>query len=74
MSFTQQNKNHLISQLEAALDAARTMLVSYSCHSCVNYDIAGVGARCRAASISIPPEVVAVGCEAYVEDHTIPPF
>ena len=75
MAFTQYNKNLLISQLEAALKAAREMPVSISCVTCANFDIAGMGVpRCRAAGIEIPPEVVAVGCETYLEDHTLPPF
>lgn len=76
MKFTQQNKNHLIAQMESALKSVREMPVSISCHSCVNYDLrSGVQLPvCRKAGVTPPPEVVEVGCESYLEDHTIPPF
>ena len=75
MVFNQYHKNLLVSQLEAALTAAKNMPVTISCHTCANYDISGAGpGRCRAADVLIPPEVVDVGCEAYILDWTIPPF
>lgn len=74
MNFTQREKNQLINTLESALKAARDMPAGRDCHTCANCDRRGGPARCRVADIEIPPEVIDVGCEAYIYDHTLPPF
>lgn len=73
MTMNQYKKNWLISQLEEAIKALKEMPVQNDCRSCANFDI-GTPNRCRAAGIAIPPEVIEVGCEAYIYDHTTPPF
>lgn len=74
MSFSQYNKNHLISQLKAALAAVEAMPTTNDCHTCANLDTSMAQPYCRAAGITIPAEVLEKGCEAYLYDHTIPPF
>lgn len=74
MGFNQREKNQLISQLQMALDAVKAMPVNRDCHTCANYDLSGGPPRCRAAGIAVPPHIVEIGCEAYIFDHTLPPF
>lgn len=74
MVFSQFNKNHLLSQLKAALIAAEVMPVTKSCHDCANYDLRGGPARCRVFDAAPPVEVVEIGCDSHIHDHTIPPF
>lgn len=74
MTFSIHEKNMLISQLEAALTAVKNMPCLSNCHTCANFDLRGGPALCRAAGVEVPLEVQAVGCEAHIYDHTLPPF
>ena len=74
MTFSQSDKNQLIRQLEEALAAVRVMPVCKSCDDCANFDLSGPIPMCRAAGIEVPAEILAIGCEAYIWDHTLPPF
>lgn len=72
MTFNQYNKNSLLSQLKAAVAAVEAMPVTRNCHECANFTY--ITGHCSAANLCVPPEVVKVGCEAYIYDHTTPPF
>ena len=69
-TFTQHDKNHLLSTLKTAIQAAESMPVATPCATCVNYE----GKICQLAHAAPPPEVLPVGCEAYVFDADSAPF
>lgn len=74
MTFTQNEKNQLLSQLRETIKAVEAMPVQKNCHTCANYDLGGANPICRAAGITPPADVIEVGCDAYIYDHTLPPF
>lgn len=74
MSFTQQDKNQLISELKQALQAVEKMPVTKNCATCANYDYKNTPPTCIPAGCAPPADVILQGCEGYIFDHTKPPF
>lgn len=73
--FTQYEKNALVNTLRAALACAEKMPVQQTCKDCVHFKwFAGAEYRCAIVGIMPPPDVIAVGCEKHVFDHTVAPF
>jgi hypothetical protein len=75
MSFTQHQKNHLLSQLQQALDAVKSMPVATPCSTCMHRMQVSERMHCLLAKKSlIPDEVLPIGCEAYKFDAESAPF